>query len=43
MGLTQELPLERWYRQTRSLRITEGATEVMRWRLARNIIRRHGG
>jgi acyl-CoA dehydrogenase len=43
MGLTQELPLERWYRQTRSLRITEGATEVMRWRLARNIIRRQGG
>lgn len=43
MGLTQELPLERWYRQTRSLRITEGATEVLRWRLARNIITRQHG
>ena len=41
IGLTTELPLERWYRQMRSIRITEGATEVMRWRLARNIIRSH--
>ncbi len=39
VGLTTELPLERWFRQMRSIRITEGATEVMRWRLARNLIR----
>ena len=39
IGLTKELPFERWFRQMRSLRITEGATEVMRWRLARNLIR----
>lgn len=39
IGLTTELPLERWFRQMRSIRITEGATEVMRWRLARNLIR----
>jgi acyl-CoA dehydrogenase len=39
IGLTTELPLERWYRQMRSIRITEGATEVMRWRLARNLLR----
>lgn len=39
MGLTTDLPLEWWYRQLRSIRITEGATEVLRWRLARNRIR----
>jgi len=39
IGLTKELPLERWYRQMRSTRITEGATEVLRWRLARNLLR----
>ena len=39
IGLTKDLPLERWYRQMRSIRITEGATEVMRWRLARNLLR----
>jgi acyl-CoA dehydrogenase len=39
IGLTTDLPLERWYRQMRSIRITEGATEVMRWRLARNLLR----
>ncbi|MBS1868431.1 MAG: acyl-CoA dehydrogenase family protein [Actinobacteria bacterium] len=41
IGLTTELPLEYFYRQIRSLRITEGTTEVLRWRLARNLIR-HG-
>jgi acyl-CoA dehydrogenase len=40
MGLTTELPLEWMYRQLRSIRITEGATEVLRWRLARNLTRR---
>jgi acyl-CoA dehydrogenase len=39
LGLTKELPLERWFRQMRSIRITEGVTEVMRWRLARNLVR----
>jgi acyl-CoA dehydrogenase len=42
VGLTTELPLEYWYRQVRSLRITEGVTEVLRWRLARNLIRACG-
>ena len=37
VGLTKDLPLEWWYRQIRSTRITEGATEVLRWRLAQNI------
>lgn len=43
IGLTKALPLEWWYRQLRSIRITEGATEVLRWRLAQNLIRAHRG
>ena len=39
VGLTKDLPLEWWYRQVRSIRITEGATEVLRWRLAQNLMR----
>lgn len=39
LGLTSELPLEYWYRQIRSLWITEGASEVLRWRLGRNVMR----
>ena len=39
VGLTKDLPLEWWYRQLRSIRITEGATEVLRWRLARNLMK----
>jgi acyl-CoA dehydrogenase len=42
IGLTTELPLEYWFRQLRSIRITEGVTEVLRWRLARNLIRSRG-
>lgn len=40
VGLTKDLPLEWWYRQLRSIRITEGATEVLRWRLAQNLMKR---
>ncbi len=39
IGLTKDLPLEWWYRQVRSIRITEGATEVLRWRLAQNLMK----
>ena len=39
VGLTKDLPLEWWYRQIRSTRITEGANEVLRWRLAQNIMK----
>lgn len=42
MGLTKELPLEWMYRQLRSIRITEGATEVLRWTLARNLLKKRG-
>ena len=40
VGLTKDLPLEWWYRQLRSIRITEGATEVLRWRLAQNLMKK---
>jgi acyl-CoA dehydrogenase len=43
VGLTRDLPLEWWYRQVRSIRITEGTPEVLRWRLAQHIIRNHNG
>jgi acyl-CoA dehydrogenase len=42
VGLMKELPLEYWFRQVRSIRITEGVTEVLRWRLARNLTRGQG-
>ena len=41
IGLTRDLPLEWWYRQVRSIRITEGTPEVLRWRLAQHLIRNH--
>ncbi|MGE3149370.1 MAG: acyl-CoA dehydrogenase family protein [Pseudorhodoplanes sp.] len=41
IGLSTDLPLEYFYRQIRSIRITEGATEVLRWRLARNLMRKN--
>lgn len=43
MGLTKSLPLEYWYRNLRASRITEGATEVLKWRLARNLLRSRQG
>jgi acyl-CoA dehydrogenase len=42
MGLARELPLETMYREARMFRITEGSSEVLRWRLARNLLRRVG-
>jgi acyl-CoA dehydrogenase len=41
LGLMKDLPLEWWYRQLRSIRITEGTPEVLRWRLAQHLIRSH--
>jgi acyl-CoA dehydrogenase len=41
MGLTEEMPIARMWRDSRSLMITEGATEVMRATLAREIFRMH--
>ena len=39
IGLTKDLPIERFWRQQRSFRITEGATEVMKMMIARHLLR----
>jgi len=39
IGLTTDLPIERFWRQARSFRITEGPTEIMKMVIARNILR----
>ena len=41
MGLTTELPIERFWRQQRSYRITEGATEVMKMAIARQVLKQY--
>lgn len=43
MGVAQELPLERWYRELRIKRIGEGPSEVHRMVVAREILRRPSG
>uniref|UniRef100_UPI003564FCF2 acyl-CoA dehydrogenase family protein n=1 Tax=Sphingomonas sp. TaxID=28214 RepID=UPI003564FCF2 len=42
MGLTRETPLERYWRDLRSFRITEGPTEVLKTTMARSIIKNAG-
>jgi len=37
IGLTTDLPIEKFCRQERSFRITEGASEVMRNMIARHV------
>jgi acyl-CoA dehydrogenase len=39
IGLTTDLPIERMWRQQRSYRITEGASEVMRTVIARHVMK----
>jgi acyl-CoA dehydrogenase len=39
MGYTRELPIERWYRELRLLRIYEGTDEIQRRTIARNLIK----
>ena len=38
MGVTQEMPLERWYRELRIRRIGEGPSEVQRMVIARELL-----
>ena len=38
MGMTHELPLERWYREMRIRRVGEGPSEVQRMVIAREIL-----
>jgi acyl-CoA dehydrogenase len=39
LGLSDELPLERWFRDLRVKRLGEGATEVQREVVARSLLR----
>ena len=41
MGYTRELPIERWYRELRLLRIYEGTDEIQRRTIARNLFKGH--
>ncbi len=41
MGYTRELPIERWYRELRLLRIYEGTDEIQRRTIARNLLAGH--
>ncbi|GAA2813498.1 acyl-CoA dehydrogenase family protein [Saccharopolyspora taberi] len=41
MGYTRELPIERWYRDLRLLRIFEGTDEIQRRTIARNLLKGH--
>jgi acyl-CoA dehydrogenase len=38
MGVAQEMPLERWYREMRIKRIGEGPSEVQRMVVARHLL-----
>jgi len=38
MGVAQEMPIERWYRELRIKRIGEGPSEVQRMVLARHLL-----
>lgn len=42
IGLTTDLPIEKMWRQQRSYRITEGASEVMRTVIARHVMKSYG-
>jgi acyl-CoA dehydrogenase len=41
IGLTTDLPIEWFWRQSRAFRITEGATEVVKMVIARNLLRKY--
>src|SRR5437660_5573337 len=42
IGLTTDLPIEKMWRQQRSYRITEGASEVMKMVIARHVLKIYG-
>ena len=39
MGVSKDLPLERWYREARIRRIAEGPSEIQRHTIARNLLK----
>jgi acyl-CoA dehydrogenase len=42
IALTTDLPIEKIWRQQRSFRITEGASEVMKMVIARHVLKSYG-
>ncbi len=42
MGLTKDLPIEQFWRDQRSMVITEGPTEILKMALARRVLREYG-
>ena len=42
MGLTKDMPIEQFFRDQRSMVITEGPTEILKMALARLILREYG-
>jgi acyl-CoA dehydrogenase len=42
MGLTTDLPIEQFWRDQRSMIITEGPTEILKMALARHVLREYG-
>jgi len=42
MGFSRELPMERYYRDARILRIFEGTTEIQKMIIGRHIIKSNG-
>lgn len=42
IGLTTDLPIERMWRDQRSMVITEGPTEILKQTLARHVLRKYG-
>ena len=43
MGLTTDLPMQKMWRDQRSMIITEGPTEVLKMTIARHVLRTYGG
>lgn len=39
IGLSKDLPLERWFREIRVLRVGEGPSEIHRWVVARSLLK----
>jgi acyl-CoA dehydrogenase len=42
MGLTKDLPIEQFFRDQRSMIITEGPTEILKMALARQVLKEYG-
>jgi acyl-CoA dehydrogenase len=38
MGVAKEMPLEHWFRDLRTMRIVEGASEIQRYLIARDML-----